>query len=550
MRNRILQHICNNPEIFGETGLPTSLDAILLSRQSFRRSGRQRLTWLIFRAGQPRPSWVARHYANPRWNDLLEQEYAICAKLHAKLPVSIVPEPLSFALLEGQAVAFERWFDGRTLSAELARQVSADTDSQALYQLIEKHLAIVRDLILTLHAEAQPANADDLKRELLGCFQTLRSGLVSLDPDEVMLLDAALSRLLHLPPALPIRKRLVNLDLVPFNILRSPSSVRVIDWEYHEVGTLWFHEPLKFVYWYLFDLSRLGVLGVSPKFDVAFKQYFAGENGSLAILFNRFLCSLDLPADDPVLLQRLWLAFFLREIDLIASVSSSLLSHHWITLRPQLDVVLQADGLRRAYLINELQQREEQIKTLVTEREQTIQQLSTQLAEREQNIAEQKREIEELHSKVSERDRALEIYNERLTALARDLEESQEKIRAIWSSNSWKVTRPFRFISRLMRPGRKRVLYEALKRAYWSLPERTRIALSPALRKAVEIVRRDHPKNNTLPPSASSNDLDWLAFQKHVLAKRSSYKGLFILEHTIDWNVPLFQRPQHMATAL
>ncbi|MBX3303221.1 MAG: glycosyltransferase [Nitrospira sp.] len=35
-----------------------------------------------------------------------------------------------------------------------------------------------------------------------------------------------------------------------------------------------------------------------------------------------------------------------------------------------------------------------------------------------------------------------------------------------------------------------------------------------------------------------------------MLAQRNSYKGVFIQEAVIDWNVPLFQRPQHIAAAL
>lgn len=44
--------------------------------------------------------------------------------------------------------------------------------------------------------------------------------------------------------------------------------------------------------------------------------------------------------------------------------------------------------------------------------------------------------------------------------------------------------------------------------------------------------------------------LTWDQFQANVLALRDSYKGVFIQDFTIDWSVPLHQRPQHIATAL
>lgn len=47
-----------------------------------------------------------------------------------------------------------------------------------------------------------------------------------------------------------------------------------------------------------------------------------------------------------------------------------------------------------------------------------------------------------------------------------------------------------------------------------------------------------------------SPDLSWEAFQVQVLAKRYLYKGIFIQEPVLDWNVTLYQRPQHIAVAL
>ncbi|MCD0504141.1 glycosyltransferase [Bordetella petrii] len=45
------------------------------------------------------------------------------------------------------------------------------------------------------------------------------------------------------------------------------------------------------------------------------------------------------------------------------------------------------------------------------------------------------------------------------------------------------------------------------------------------------------------------NDIDWPTFRDTVLSRRGEFKGVFIQNRTIDWDVPLFQRPQHMCTA-
>lgn len=44
-------------------------------------------------------------------------------------------------------------------------------------------------------------------------------------------------------------------------------------------------------------------------------------------------------------------------------------------------------------------------------------------------------------------------------------------------------------------------------------------------------------------------ELSWQQFEKNILINRQNYKGIFVQEITIDWDVPLYQRPQHIATA-
>ena len=45
---------------------------------------------------------------------------------------------------------------------------------------------------------------------------------------------------------------------------------------------------------------------------------------------------------------------------------------------------------------------------------------------------------------------------------------------------------------------------------------------------------------------SSSSDISWEEFSSKILSKRRQYKGIFIQESTIDWDVDLFQRPQHI----
>lgn len=52
-----------------------------------------------------------------------------------------------------------------------------------------------------------------------------------------------------------------------------------------------------------------------------------------------------------------------------------------------------------------------------------------------------------------------------------------------------------------------------------------------------------------LQNKVQNTDLTWAQFEKQVLFHRKKYKGIFVQELAIDWNVPLYQRPQHISSA-
>ncbi|MFZ7293113.1 hypothetical protein, partial [Avibacterium avium] len=56
--------------------------------------------------------------------------------------------------------------------------------------------------------------------------------------------------------------------------------------------------------------------------------------------------------------------------------------------------------------------------------------------------------------------------------------------------------------------------------------------------------------HNGLDYPIKNQDLSWEQFQAHILAFRDEYKGIFIQELTIDWDVPLYQRPQHISVSM
>lgn len=164
-------------------------------------------------------------------------------------------------------------------------------------------------------------------------------------------------------------------------------------------------------------------------------------------------------------------------------------------------------------------------------------------------LAERDAQIASLNQTVAERDERIASLNQALAERDSQIALLQKQIQDIWASTSWRITRPLRFLKKLVRDP-ERTTYSLLKRIYWMLPGSLQQRLN-GLRLAVIRFYLSRQKNY---PSAAVNheglgDLSWKEFQTKVLSRREQYKGIFISEVIIDWNVPLFQRPQHMALA-
>lgn len=89
---------------------------------------------------------------------------------------------------------------------------------------------------------------------------------------------------------------------------------------------------------------------------------------------------------------------------------------------------------------------------------------------------------------------------------------------------------------------------------YRALPQGARDLLAP-LKRAIlgaAAAPRTEPVAETAPVARTPkqlHDIDWPTFRDTVLSRRHEYKGVFIQNRTIDWDVPLFQRPQHICIA-
>lgn len=89
-------------------------------------------------------------------------------------------------------------------------------------------------------------------------------------------------------------------------------------------------------------------------------------------------------------------------------------------------------------------------------------------------------------------------------------------------------------------------MYNVAKKIYWKMPQSVQGKLRLPARKIANYLRKtDLTKYN----ARNNSDLSWPQFQKNILAHSNNYKGIFIQSPVIDWDVELYQRPQHLANA-
>lgn len=154
-------------------------------------------------------------------------------------------------------------------------------------------------------------------------------------------------------------------------------------------------------------------------------------------------------------------------------------------------------------------------------------------------------EVENLtHALLLEHALRSESQQQEIEELKEQINTISQEVEALRRSFSWKVTLPLRLISRLIRSPRQALL-EIARHVWKSLPVSYRDKIKPFLLRLIGGVMAVIQRARGMTP-----DLTWEQFRSQVLSVRHSYRGVFIQEPVIDWNVPLHQRPQHIATAL
>ncbi|MFM4797853.1 polysaccharide pyruvyl transferase family protein [Aeromonas caviae] len=194
----------------------------------------------------------------------------------------------------------------------------------------------------------------------------------------------------------------------------------------------------------------------------------------------------------------------------------------------------------KLYLSQEVEHNNELLESLKKSNE-TSEQLSNKIERVYELFLESKEKMQEMDSK----ERC--VRDEKIQTLQDMLDKKDKEILSIYSSTSWRITTPLRvFKNLLLNP--KKTSYDIMKKIFWLLPTHVRVKLSKVRHAIVRRYMRS--ANISSEQQNDSNDISWEVFKNTILSSRDKYKGVFVQEMVIDWNVPLYQRPQHISSAL
>lgn len=166
--------------------------------------------------------------------------------------------------------------------------------------------------------------------------------------------------------------------------------------------------------------------------------------------------------------------------------------------------------------------------------------------------------LERSSAMIAERDGRIDALDKSCRRLVNEIDlfkqdsrKSRVLVNELYASTSWRVTGPLRAIKRVLTgraPSKGPVQlinmandqeHQVVASNEWNSSISDGL---PSLGAVAQMQQADD--------FSAQADMSWSDFNEQVLAKRDSYKGIFIQEVVIDWAVPLYQRPQHIAVAM
>ncbi len=161
--------------------------------------------------------------------------------------------------------------------------------------------------------------------------------------------------------------------------------------------------------------------------------------------------------------------------------------------------------------------------------------LGSQITELKQGLALEKARADNLGSQITELKQGLALEKARADNLVQDLSFERERVRLILDSKTWKLTRLYDTKFGGTITGR------LIEKVVNSITHNVDAPIPDLIPTAVEEPHQQPPQQQDKQQDKASKQID------KILKENPDTKGVIIYPPTVDWNIPLLQRPQHMA---
>lgn len=157
------------------------------------------------------------------------------------------------------------------------------------------------------------------------------------------------------------------------------------------------------------------------------------------------------------------------------------------------------------------------------------------------NISEYQKKFSLLNDNLAKKDQEISSLNQVVLEKNSQINFLNAQVLSVYSSSSWKITRPLRFLRRFVAAPRQSVseLIQYLSNRFINTHHNG---------KTYRLARKINAAWKRL--IGHEPDLTWDKFVAHINLSRSQYKGVLVLYSTIDWGSPYAQRPGQIALAL
>jgi hypothetical protein len=327
MLGLLLSHI--RKSLLSAADRETSLHATLISNQRFRKGRARHVTWLVFVGDEVEPRFIARQAVEPGANEALEREAALSEEINSRLPAPLAPPVLDSTTINGLRVLISPYIAGsRSVVAELAQVARiGGVDVDDARRLFARHFDMASRVLFSLR-DVPPKSSEQQNGESEAGY-LLHEALSWFGPEhrnQMGLTRGALESIFDtVANSASGPASVVHFDTVPGNILAVGENLVLVDWETARWSTFWWFDPLKFVYMYLADLNRFGIIEDGDNRDPVstFLHFLGGAFTDFHDQAEVFLESMGFPVGERDAIRSYWLAFALCEMKLFLSVSDN-----------------------------------------------------------------------------------------------------------------------------------------------------------------------------------------------------------------------------------